>query len=228
MLVHGLAAGRESDTTMTGHARAERSTRRVGLSAWQWDKKYGIEYGPKGFRLCRLCKTETTYKRATLCSEACRTRWALMTSPSYARQLVYQRDKGVCALCNLDTDMLLTMLGASKQAFMSQKPWPRWSDAPQGSFVRRTGYNEHPLLYRIGRTTSLWDADHIVPVVEGGGECDLDNLRTLCVWCHKQVTADLAARRARERSIKVFTEKRAKYLGTTVAEQMSLFAESAS
>lgn len=41
-----------------------------------------------------------------------------------------------------------------------------------------------------------WQADHIVPVVEGGGECGLDNLRTLCTECHKAETADLARRRA--------------------------------
>lgn len=199
------------------------STQRVGLSAWQWDKQHGIEYGPNGFRLCRLCKTETTYKRATLCSEACRTKWAVMTSPGYARSLVYQRDKGVCALCGLDTDMLLKMIKASKREFYAQPSWPRWDQAPRGSFVRRNGYNTHPLLDKAGRTGSLWDADHIVPVVEGGGECDLDNLRTLCVWCHKAETAALAARRARARSIKTFTEARAKALDTSVAEQMALF-----
>jgi 5-methylcytosine-specific restriction protein A len=48
-------------------------------------------------------------------------------------------------------------------------------------------------------TGHLWQADHIVPVVEGGGECDLSNLRTLCTACHKRATADLAARRAEQR-----------------------------
>ena len=33
--------------------------------------------------------------------------------------------------------------------------------------------------------TWLWDADHILPVIEGGGECDLANLRTLCLKCHR-------------------------------------------
>jgi hypothetical protein len=32
--------------------------------------------------------------------------------------------------------------------------------------------------------------------VEGGGECDLDNIRTLCVWCHRVETTRLAQRRA--------------------------------
>lgn len=49
------------------------------------------------------------------------------------------------------------------------------------------------------RTGHLWQADHIVPVAEGGGECDLDNIRTLCTQCHKQATKQLAARLAAAR-----------------------------
>jgi 5-methylcytosine-specific restriction protein A len=41
---------------------------------------------------------------------------------------------------------------------------------------------------------SLWDADHILPVAEGGGECDLDNIRTLCLRCHRSVTKQLRER----------------------------------
>ena len=41
---------------------------------------------------------------------------------------------------------------------------------------------------------SLWDAEHILPVTEGGGECDLDNIRTLCLRCHRSVTAQLRER----------------------------------
>lgn len=29
-----------------------------------------------------------------------------------------------------------------------------------------------------------WEADHIVPVAEGGGSCGLANYRTLCIKCH--------------------------------------------
>jgi 5-methylcytosine-specific restriction endonuclease McrA len=41
---------------------------------------------------------------------------------------------------------------------------------------------------------SLWDADHILPVTEGGGECELDNIRTLCLRCHRAVTKQLRER----------------------------------
>jgi len=60
--------------------------------------------------------------------------------------------------------------------------------------------------YSPGRWTrnrvSGWDADHIIPVCEGGGECDLGNYRTLCHPCHKEVTAELAGRRAEARRAK--------------------------
>lgn len=49
---------------------------------------------------------------------------------------------------------------------------------------------------RARGTGDLWQADHIVPVIEGGGECDLENYRTLCTACHKEETRLLAARRA--------------------------------
>lgn len=44
-----------------------------------------------------------------------------------------------------------------------------------------------------------WDVDHIVPVIEGGGQCGLEGLRTLCHPCHKAVTRELAAKRASQR-----------------------------
>ena len=41
-----------------------------------------------------------------------------------------------------------------------------------------------------------WEADHIIPVIEGGGLVGLGGLRSLCTDCHKGETAILAARRA--------------------------------
>jgi 5-methylcytosine-specific restriction enzyme A len=47
---------------------------------------------------------------------------------------------------------------------------------------------------REGSRKSLWDADHISPVAEGGGQCDLSNMRTLCLLCHGEATAALRKR----------------------------------
>jgi 5-methylcytosine-specific restriction endonuclease McrA len=50
--------------------------------------------------------------------------------------------------------------------------------------------------------SSLWDADHILPVVEGGGECELKNLRTLCLRCHRAATIQLRERLRRAKVAK--------------------------
>ena len=51
-------------------------------------------------------------------------------------------------------------------------------------------------LLMLSPTGHLWQADHIVPVVEGGGECGLENIRTLCTSYHKSETAKLRKRMA--------------------------------
>ncbi|KAK6925073.1 HNH endonuclease [Dillenia turbinata] len=42
---------------------------------------------------------------------------------------------------------------------------------------------------------NAWHADHIVPVFLGGDECRLENMRTLCVACHADVTLAQGAQR---------------------------------
>lgn len=39
-----------------------------------------------------------------------------------------------------------------------------------------------------GCITEDWHADHIFPVMFGGGACDLSNMQTLCISCHKEKT----------------------------------------
>ena len=41
----------------------------------------------------------------------------------------------------------------------------------------------------------LWDADHIIAVKDGGGLCGLENIRTLCIKCHKNVTKELLSKK---------------------------------
>lgn len=56
---------------------------------------------------------------------------------------------------------------------------------------------------RFGKTSGgqghTWEADHIVPVSEGGGGCGIDGYRTLCIECHHGETALLAGRHAARR-----------------------------
>lgn len=100
--------------------------------------------------------------------------WRLRTDPGYLREQVLARDRGVCAICKIDASAAYAELKRSRGVHRIRL-LSKWG------------------LKRITRKT-LWDADHIVPVVEGGGECDLENLRTLCLICHRQQTGELRQR----------------------------------
>jgi len=91
---------------------------------------------------------------------------------------VFERDRGVCAKCGLDTEALEKAI----------------SDIPHRP--EQAGYWRSLVLKQMGLPVSkvLWHADHILPVSEGGGEGDLGNLRTLCVRCHRNETRELRKR----------------------------------
>jgi 5-methylcytosine-specific restriction protein A len=122
-------------------------------------------------------------------------RWRIKTDPGHVRVLVFRRDKGVCAVCGLDT----VQWGRDRDREWSALQH-RVTELPylEASAARERFRRDHPHYFQ---RSTYWDADHIVPVVEGGGECDLDNYRTLCIPCHKRVTAELAARRAEQRRV---------------------------
>lgn len=69
----------------------------------------------------------------------------------------------------------------------------------QGRIRYAVQFRDKGLCASCGVQGRPWQADHIVPLVEGGTH-DMENLRTLCVPCHKVETAALARRRAVGRS----------------------------
>lgn len=135
--------------------------------------------GPAGRSLCRWCEAEVPRGRRSFCSDVCVHAWRLRTDPGYLREQVFLRDKGVCAACGTDTVAL--------RAHMRKLDYA----------ARRRFLKEWQLTERSRR--SMWDADHILPVAEGGGECDLSNMRTLCLKCHRQATSELRRRLAEPR-----------------------------
>ncbi len=130
--------------------------------------------GANGRGLCRWCNLEVPPRRFTFCSAYCVHEWRLRTQPRYLREQVFARDKGMCSSCGVDTSVALRRLRRSR-----------------GS--RRVEQMAHWGL-KTKLRKSLWDADHILPVSEGGGECDLRNIRTLCLRCHRAATAALRER----------------------------------
>jgi 5-methylcytosine-specific restriction endonuclease McrA len=138
--------------------------------------------GPNGRRLCRWCGTEVPADRRCWCSQQCVDAYLVLTQPSRARQLVEARDHGICALCGLDCPALVREMEAL---------------LPDISSVSKLMGRHRISVSRwmTRRRSHLWDMDHIVPVSRGGGCCGLDNLRTLCIACHKRVTAEMRRER---------------------------------
>lgn len=138
--------------------------------------------GPNGRRLCRWCHQEVPKGRVTWCGDECVKAYTSIARP---RPAVFARDRGVCALCGVDTVLLERVLRHAARSISGGYGGPTWD-----RLLRERGFG--------GVCRSLWDADHVVPVVEGGTVA-LDNLRTLCVPCHKRETAALHRRLADSR-----------------------------
>lgn len=181
--------------------------------------------GPNGRALCRRCGLEVPVGRKSFCSDQCVHEWKLTTNPGYQREFLFRRDHGVCGICNIDTEELWRWRRYAFHHVVERFSWPFggikirvWgasgleyrlaTDADVRFFIPVDPDTRAQVIaflrttdpYMRGRETvpvsSLWDADHIVPVAEGGGGCGLENLRTLCRVCHGRVTAELRTRLA--------------------------------
>jgi 5-methylcytosine-specific restriction protein A len=148
-----------------------------------WADPKALPVGPNGRPLCRKCSAEIARGsgRRTFCSETCVVHWKIRTQPEFAALHVHARDKGVCALCTRDCEALYRKIRVTKRA------------------RRLARLAELALPAYLLRRKRYWEVDHITPVIEGGGSCGLENLRTLCWECHKRATRELAIRRGRVR-----------------------------
>jgi 5-methylcytosine-specific restriction endonuclease McrA len=95
------------------------------------------------------------------------------SDPREARRLVRKRDRGRCAECRVDTHKIRREVAGRGRA----------------KKLRSLGYKIRG---------SLWELDHVVPLIDGGSH-ELSNLQTLCTPCHKKKTAEEARCRAQRR-----------------------------
>lgn len=161
------------------------------LSIKDNERAVGKLRGPSGRRLCRWCGREVPPGRRTFCSALCTHEWRVRSSSGYLREKVYERDRGVCAKCGRDARKLKAKLEDEQTAAMRRcgvfdgKPMADWRKDPQYlAFLKKPPC---PLTVKEAEK-SLWQADHVLEVAEGGGLCGLEGIRTLCLWCHKDAT----------------------------------------
>ena len=133
----------------------------------------------------------------------------------HVRAQLAKRDKHVCHHCGQDCAALLHILKQDLQRFargltitqLTQMwlMWDEWLPKARREEVRnlvlrsilegRPQLTIRDHLQALSRR-SLWEADHIRAVAEGGHGTDLSNYRTLCRRCHLLETNALKARMA--------------------------------
>jgi len=137
-----------------------------------------------GNRFCRYCKKEVYPPKRTFCSDPCVHEWRIRSNNKYMRETLYERDLGICELCLTDTRyQKIELENISRKA--------KKEDGDQ--YLTNVFFVNILQLLRITMKESkksLWHADHRIPVFDGGGQSGLDNLRTLCIKCHKTVTKE--------------------------------------
>jgi hypothetical protein len=119
-------------------------------------------------------------RRRTFCGDPCVERWKIKSDPSFLRNRVWKRDRGRCAQCGLKCRDLEKSLKLLRQVLVR--------------LGHPKAYGNLRSLMKIQSRHTLWDADHRKAVAEGGGECGLDNMQTLCLWCHREKSAAMLRR----------------------------------
>ena len=163
---------------------------------------------------CRGCRGAVPKGRKTWCSDTCVTKALIRKGdPKVVRREVFRRDFGICASCGFDAALAarIEQAIANLEWNLRGRYWNRRAGQPVDRDVTaginaelETVKQARLLVWHLWTGVSrmrghLWEADHITPVIEGGGGCGLDGYRTLCIACHKAETAKLADRRARAR-----------------------------
>lgn len=142
-----------------------------------------VPHWKKGKGFCRWCgeavmnlKGESSKGRW---HPACVSAYKLAAWSAEQRRVCWERDKGVCGVCGVDSVDLRSRAAAT---------------------YREQGYSDEWIMARLAKSGKLWQADHIRPLVDGGGldlaYFEASNLMTLCSACHRQKTSREASQRA--------------------------------
>ena len=134
-----------------------------------------------GYVKCRWCQKPVLPPRRTMCSANCAHEIKLRCNGRYLRQCVYKRDNGICSICNIYT----------KQIAKKALSFNNINDKLE--YLKQMDISPKRKIWKRKYGGGLWDADHIVSVKDGGGQCGLENLRTLCIKCHKSKTFSSSA-----------------------------------
>ena len=155
----------------------------------------GYPKDKEGNPLCRWCNQIVKKPRRTFCSTLCVHEYLVRSNPEYVREQLAKKSH-LCSHCRIN--VIGITQGRELRSYIGNSP--RWS-ATSDTW---TEYEERKALAELFRQYHLryyqalgfpakrtwWDADHILEVDRGGGECALDNYQILCYLCHLKKTKE--------------------------------------
>ncbi|KAI4343927.1 hypothetical protein L6164_011216 [Bauhinia variegata] len=165
------------------------------------EKEYAQGWSLAEEPLCKLCQKPCMgnnaktpeYFEDLFCNLGCYEEYRIRTSNRFLRQELFQIERGVCSNCQLDCHKLVEHIRP-----LSLEMRREYIEKVAPKVAKRKNMLEK--LVNDPTEGDAWHADHIIPVYDGGGECRLENMRTLCVACHYDVTAAQCAERRRKRA----------------------------
>ncbi|XP_047966683.1 DNA annealing helicase and endonuclease ZRANB3 isoform X2 [Salvia hispanica] len=198
-LLRGGSSRRKTPLDEIGNSLPSNAAwRNVSLCSGQGQKTktYTQAWSDMDEPLCKLCQNPCMGNEAKLpqffedlfCGLGCFEEYRSRTSNRFLRQGLFQIEHGICTNCQLDCHRLvkhLRVLSVEKRE----------------AYIKNVAPNiatHKKMLAKLVQDPSegnAWHADHIIPVYKGGGECKLENLRTLCIACHADVTSAQCAER---------------------------------
>jgi len=152
-------------------------------TARTWTQHFSVEHA---LPYCLYCLTlHQPARESPFCSDRCASQFSSAESQASARRQLFERELGVCQLCGFNAHAFYRRLVAlpSEQERLQCVMGSPFSTASER--LKR--------MLTAPKEGDFWEADHIVPVAEGGGETSLDNFQTLCVPCHQKKTRQQAA-----------------------------------
>ncbi|XP_042458022.1 DNA annealing helicase and endonuclease ZRANB3-like isoform X2 [Zingiber officinale] len=153
------------------------------------EREYTQAWTTDDVPLCKLCQQPCNEKFAKapqyfedlFCNLSCFHEYRIRTSQRALREALFRIEQGVCTNCKLDCHNLVRCIRPLSKAYRKE-------------YIERVApklAQKKKLLDKLvhdPKEGNAWHADHIIPVFKGGGECQLENMRTLCVACHLEVT----------------------------------------
>lgn len=150
------------------------------MTCWAFRKAHNRQKGE-----CTFCGKQVPKGKRNWCSIEC---YNELNWPS-ARNKLWDRDRGVCSRCGADT---------MKMKRIENRLW--W-DGPSNLERYRTRKYILAVIWPTpyGKQNQDWWEGHHIIARKDGGSNKLENLQTLCIWCHAEETKGQQQRWAAKR-----------------------------